>query len=363
MFQNIKVDIIYYKTATDFEMEFNLCGCCRMRLLTDKAPDKKTLIHNLSRAVSRSRVIFVTGALFGDDGILSTVARAVSRPLEAVDEKLYGIKDCEDLKIIEGATPLVTNEGYFGGCIIESGPQAMILLSDNKSIRKYLMNNLIHPYIEELAATELRAKAERTSSEVNTPDTVVKAEIPNDVPTEMPEIPQVEPISEIAEQDAAGSAEPNETAENDTAEPIIEESFDADKAEDVRVDVTGDLFSAEPDGEVEDDIILSGGMSFESGGKRTESNEPPVSNDSDFMLERDNRADFADFPEEDIYSTDKKNTAKPKRGFNGNIVTMVLAVILLITVAVLCYCIFYVPSKSGVNASAYLRETFDALFS
>ena len=38
----MKVDVIYYKTNTDFEMEFNLCGCCRMRLLTDKAPDRKT---------------------------------------------------------------------------------------------------------------------------------------------------------------------------------------------------------------------------------------------------------------------------------------------------------------------------------
>ena len=47
MLQNIKVDIIYYKTATDFEMEFNLCGCCRMRLLTDKAPDRRSMVQNL----------------------------------------------------------------------------------------------------------------------------------------------------------------------------------------------------------------------------------------------------------------------------------------------------------------------------
>ena len=40
MFQNLKVDVIYYKTNSDFEMEFNLCGCCRMRLLSDKTPDK-----------------------------------------------------------------------------------------------------------------------------------------------------------------------------------------------------------------------------------------------------------------------------------------------------------------------------------
>ena len=47
MFQNLKVDVIYYKTNSDFEMEFNLCGCCRMRLLSDKTPDKKTMIMSL----------------------------------------------------------------------------------------------------------------------------------------------------------------------------------------------------------------------------------------------------------------------------------------------------------------------------
>lgn len=50
MFYNIKSDIIYYKTATDFELEFNLCGTCRMRLLSDKMQDKKSFVHSLARA-------------------------------------------------------------------------------------------------------------------------------------------------------------------------------------------------------------------------------------------------------------------------------------------------------------------------
>ena len=135
MFQNIKVDIIYYKTATDFEMEFNLCGCCRMRLLTDKAPDRKSMVHNLARAVSRSRVIIIVGSLFGDEGVLSTVAGAIGKPLSPIDNKLYGISEGGEISIISGATPLVTPDGFFGGCIIESGQQSMILLSDSKSVR------------------------------------------------------------------------------------------------------------------------------------------------------------------------------------------------------------------------------------
>ena len=81
MYQNIKVDIIYFKTPTDFEMEFNLSGCCRMRLLTDKAPDRKTLVNQLVRAVSRSRIIMLVGSLFNEDNIIKIVSEAISYKL------------------------------------------------------------------------------------------------------------------------------------------------------------------------------------------------------------------------------------------------------------------------------------------
>ena len=159
MFQNLKVDIVYYKTNTDFEMEFNLCGCCRMRLLTDKAADSKSTVRSLSRAVSRSRVILVIGALFGDDGVINIISKAIDSKLSNINNKNYGISGNDEIKILDGATPLVTKDGYFGGCIIERGPQTMILLTENKTIRKALMKSLIHPYIEELCAVELNEKA------------------------------------------------------------------------------------------------------------------------------------------------------------------------------------------------------------
>ena len=64
MLQNVKVDIIYYQTDGDFEMEFNLGGCCRMRTLRDIAKDRKSLVKMLARAVSRSQIIIACGALF-----------------------------------------------------------------------------------------------------------------------------------------------------------------------------------------------------------------------------------------------------------------------------------------------------------
>ena len=169
MFHNIKADIIYYKSATDFELEFNLCGCCRMRLLSDKMQDKKSFVHSLARAVSRSSVILVAGPLLGEDGTVKTVTEALNTSTETVDKTEYAITDEGEIQIIKNSTPLVTPQGDFGGCIIESGPQTMILLTDDKQIRKTIMKDLIHPYIEELYNAESATK-ETPAEEPNTED-------------------------------------------------------------------------------------------------------------------------------------------------------------------------------------------------
>lgn len=149
--QNLKVDIIYHQTQSDFEMEFNLCGCCQMRLLNDKTSDKKSFVKALARDVSRSRVIFACGPLFGNEGITNLVGTAIGNGVSLCNNKTYGINGEQEIYIINGSTPLVTPDGYFGGCIIENGPQTIILLTENKAFRKAIMQNLIHPYIEEIS--------------------------------------------------------------------------------------------------------------------------------------------------------------------------------------------------------------------
>lgn len=149
--QNLKVDIIYHQTQSDFEMEFNLCGCCQMRLLNDKTSDKKGFVKALARDVSRSRVVVACGPLFGNEGIINLVGTAIGNGVSLCDNKTYGINGEQEIYIINGSTPLVTPDGYFGGCIIESGPQTIILLTENKAFRKAIMQNLIHPYIEEIS--------------------------------------------------------------------------------------------------------------------------------------------------------------------------------------------------------------------
>lgn len=383
MFQNIKVDIVYYKTNTDFEMEFNLCGCCRMRLLTDKASDKKTLVHDLARAVSRSRVIIIAGKLSGEEGIIEITARAIAKTVTEIDKSLYGIKSEDKISVINGATPLVTPDGEFGGCIIESGPQSMVLISDDKAVRKTVMNTLIHPYIEELCALDLKEKAKSAVAvaapttephAVNTPDA-------NDISSISETcLQESESKTETAAEEAETAAEPQaeaepgneDTAEQEKTEDQEEESFKEEIKEEEKNQHT-DEPSAKPLSSFSsktDDISLSGGMIFETDDYRAE----PLSSgeDSELFIEPEslrkriiglrNHSYVSEESEDSPYHTAEEPIGKLKAGFSGNLPILIISVLLLIVLAVLCYCIFYVPSKDGVTASAYLNETFNTLF-
>lgn len=393
MLQNMKVDIVYYKTNTDFEMEFNLCGCCRMRLLTDKASDKKTLVHDLARAVSRSQVIIIAGKLSGEEGIIEITARAIAKTVTEIDKSLYGINFEEKLSVINGATPLVTPDGEFGGCIIESGPQSMILLSEDRAVRKTVMNTLIHPYIEELCTLDLKAKAANAAAEA--PAVTAPAEPPAAAVTEISDISsssetdshETELQTEPAAEEDKTAAEPKEeaepckentaaedTAEQEKAEELAEESLKEEIKEEETKGQADEppakplsSFSSKPD-----DVSLSGGMIFETDGYRAAAEPLHGESDSELFIETErikkrriafyNRAYVPEPDEDSQYHTSDDSEGKLKSGFSGNLAILIISVLLLIVLAVLCYCIFYVPSKDGVTASAYLRETFNTLF-
>lgn len=390
MLQNLKVDIIYYKTNTDFEMEFNLCGCCRMRLLTDKASDKKTLVHDLARAVSRSRVIIIAGELSGEEGIIQITARSIAKTVTQIDKSLYGIKSEEEIGVINGATPLVTPDGEFGGCIIESGPQSMILLSDDKAIRKTVMNTLIHPYIEELCALDLKAKAKSASVEV--PAVIAAPETQTvDIPEENGGVLSSQADTDKAELQTESEASETEIASDTQAqtEPCAEElpAEDTDETQeskqeeelnmDIKEEETTDLadepsdkpisaFSSKPD------VSLSGGMAFETEDYRVSAESSENNQASELFIEPDrlkksrieyyNRSYSYGDGDDSPYRASDDSKEKLKSGFSGNLAILIISVLLLLVLAVLCYCIFYVPAKDGISASAYLSETFSTLF-
>lgn len=328
MFQNVKVDIIYYDTSTDFELEFNLCGCCRMRLLTDKTDDQKLFLHMMARSVSRSRIIILTGKLFGDDGIINLTANAISKSIVAADNKLYGISSDDNIEIIEGSIPLVTPEGYFGGCIIESGPQSMILLSDNKNIRKSIMNTLIHPYIEEMSAIALKEKAE----EARTVSNMAIIEETNE--TETIEENTENYIDEISEEI------------NDASETIQEEQPEENTA-DTQKDNMSFVFENNESSDEETYskmFIEPSKVKFSKKSYYDEAYVPEAAQNFVF----DSELEFRPI-----------NTTK---SFDFSKIILALTIILLLLTAAVCFSLFYIPSSLGTTPKLFIEEIIKTLF-
>lgn len=315
MFQNFKTDIIYYNTLTDFELEFNLCGCCgRMRLLNDKCSDKKTLLLSLSRAVSRSRVVIVTAPIFNGENIIGTIASAIGKETETINNNEFNIASEQEISIIKGSLPLVTPDGIFGGCIIESGPQSLIILTDNKPVRKALMKTLIHPYIEEIHTME-------TSSE--TEEEPVSEELPGEeIVQDTNEIITEEPEEEMPYSDNEEETD-NETDGEQTefildSEPDDSPDYYAEEFEDLYTEVT----------------------------PKKHKNGVEDEDDGDYYYDGDY------FTEE----SPKKKSPILSRWM------LIISIIVLLAIAVLCFSIFYVPSTEGVSPANYVKDVFNTLF-
>ncbi len=351
MIQNIKADIVYYKTNTDFEMEFNLCGCCRMRLLTLKATEKKSFVSGLARAVSRSNIILVVGSLFGEDNIISNVAGAIGKNIVPIDNKQYGINSSEEISVISDAVPLVTSEGIFGGCIIESGPQTMILLSESKNVRKNIMNSLVHQYIREIYADGIKeSPVEEISEEPNEEvleenNTVEEVEMEEELETEAPEIEVEEPeVVEITENDADN----NQELEVDST--VEEQEYVQELSEDDDEESNEEALDEESYDTVFE--IDSRGIELFTEAKKIRKRESKYYNEAytDFAL------DNSGFVKDDEYEGYYNSFSKSK------IAIIILSILILIALAVICYCMFYVPSKDGVSATTYVRDIYDTLF-
>ncbi len=298
MFENIKTDIIYYNTPTDFEMEFNLCGCCRMRLLNDKCDTKKGLLTSLSRAVARSRIIIITAPLFTDENIIGTIASSIGTDTETLNNKEFNITSDANIDIIKGSTPLVTDDGIFGGCIIECGPQTMIILTDNKSVRKTIMKTLIHPYVAELFSFE----KEDNSTELYQGDLVTEETIetePEEEPQEYEEelvLEDIDPQEETAEDNGYYLSQFEELITNE--------------------EITNEI---------------------------TEENYADEYDDDD---------------EDDEYYTEEANVKTSP----FNIWLLIISVIVILAIAVLCVSIFYIPTKLGETPTEYMRQVFNTIF-
>ncbi|MBE6732566.1 MAG: hypothetical protein E7561_01025 [Ruminococcaceae bacterium] len=386
MIQNIKVDAIYYLTNSDFEMEFNLCGCCKMRLLTDKAENPKNLVGLLSRAVSRSQVIICCGKLFDNDGLIKIVSQAIKRPLCTVNNSDFGIMDESEINIIDGSLPLVNSDGCFCGCIIESGPQSIILLTDNKSIRKTVMKQLIHPYIEELsiARNTNDTKAEETNASdleeaeiVTEPETILENDSLEET-VDAENLPQNdETLLDSEQTEIVDEVTSDESADNDTTDEVIEasddelienqpdeqteepesnedEETDTSNTEDTSADIT--LPEVIMDEEIVDEPeIFMDPAEINSGFELyLEPERVKYSKKSHYELnyvpsERDN-----DFISE---SSDIEYFEEPKNKFMS-LPILIISIVLLVALAALVYLLVLVPMSSDYTFSEYVRDIF-----
>lgn len=324
MIQNLKVDIIYHLTASDFEMEFNLCGCCRMRLLSDKTSDKKSFIKSLARDVARSRVIIACGPLFGDDGLISTVATAIGNGTALCDNKTYNINSTDPIHIINGSTPLVTPDGYFGGCIIESGPQTIILLTENKTFRKNIMQNLIHPYIEDICYIPTTA------------NNVVEAIKP--IPQEQP-VSQQEPyITETEDYVDDDLDAPAATLDEHNVEFIMDDE-NTDNITDPQQDDDLPLFDENYN------LLFTEIETKEEQKERFLNSYTPSESDNMFLSERE---------------TDESEKSHKKRNsiLAMDISIIILFLLLSLAILSLIYLIILRPVTMGVSISSYIKEIF-----
>ncbi len=161
----IKADIIYYKTDSDFELEFNLNGCCPMRLLSSKPQNDGELLQSLGRAVSRSQLIITVGCIKGEYSVIYNVCNAIGYAMAGHDLSMLGVN--EPVMLPDGAIPLVSKDGIFCGCVIECGPQAIIVLTDDRALRKGIMKSLVHQYVRDFGknATHRIAQVQKKTTD------------------------------------------------------------------------------------------------------------------------------------------------------------------------------------------------------
>ena len=165
----LKAEIIYYNCNTDFEFEFNMNALCQMRLLSEASNDRKTMLTYLSRAVARSKAIFIT-APFNNE-FIETVSHSIGFKIETIVPEEYGITEVSTNKFITGGVPLVTEDGIYVGIILESGPQSLILLSNENSLRKKIMKQLVNQYLLDLCNYESAPIVENNTTDLNNTET------------------------------------------------------------------------------------------------------------------------------------------------------------------------------------------------
>lgn len=326
MVQNLKIDIIYYDTPSDFEFEFNLGGCCHSRILNAHTHQPKEMLSGLAKAVGRSRVILIIGNLHGDGGLIDLVSKSVSIPLVNANTTEYAIISPEEPMILSGSLPLVSKDGVLSGCIVESGPQSIILLPNNKALRKDICDNLVFPYITALS------RIPETDNVIQPEESKEENILPDNTDTNILEAEDSEEVSLDAEVTAEISEE-NETTDNNSEEDVSEIVFPKE----------------------EDNVIFSGEkISFDK-----EENADDISINDSYIIA--NEAGAIEPDDNNVYFGEEQKNKKRKRLSKLSVSILILCGLLLVIAGLLLYLLVYEPMANSVEVSDYIKEFFKFL--
>ena len=223
MLPDLKLEVIYFKTSTDFKMEFKLCSLCNVRYLSAMVNDTRSFLTALQKSVSRSRVVITVGGFNGDEYVPEILAKATGSGIAEI--KANEFSDEKMVTIPSGAVPMYSKSGEFGGAVIEKGDQSIIMLTENNNLKHELLDLLVGPYIKLLISKkptvaskeQTENKREEKTAEATNEEIKAAAPTTNEQPEEKASQPieteQIEEIVNAEEVEEVEAVEDNEITE------------------------------------------------------------------------------------------------------------------------------------------------------
>ena len=275
----------------------------------------------------------------------------------------------------------------FGGIIIESGPQTIIILTENRDVRKDIMQNLVHQYIKEVSILEIRqnsgsavltkpAESSNEDSETekaeSTPENTENSAFEGEVVDFSEEDRQEEQdeYTAFAPSDEALKAVAEEL--NDLSSTIGETLYandKSDKAEEEKETPDNDAESSQTESSLDDNNIETE-IDFEpqidftidddnTAGEAETAGEAVDDNSSDTINLNEYLKDTADinFVGDEPYFVSEQEEKKNK---SINKAIIIIAVLLLVMLLLLGYFLVYTPLKDGINPVDYITSLFSA---
>ncbi|MBO5913649.1 MAG: hypothetical protein J6Q76_09290, partial [Clostridia bacterium] len=117
MAKDVKIEILYYKTATDISLEFGLHGDYPLRILHSNCNSIEEFFKALKRAISRSEIILTVGGYSDKDYLPEFIACSIGKKCITPDYREQNIISKTKYSIPDGSVPLAPKNRLCGGFV------------------------------------------------------------------------------------------------------------------------------------------------------------------------------------------------------------------------------------------------------